>query len=701
MFDGKSVFVSGGTGSFGRSFIRSLLQRYQPKRVVVFSRDELKQYEMQQEFNAPCMRYFLGDVRDADRVQQALRGIDLVVHAAALKQVPAAEYNPTECIRTNVGGAENIINGAIANGVQKVVALSTDKASSPINLYGATKLLSDKLFVAANNITGDHQTRFAVVRYGNVVGSRGSVLPFFRKLLADGARELPITDARMTRFWITLDQGVDFVMRSFERMQGGELFVPKIPSARITDLAEALAPGLPHRLVGIRPGEKLHEMMISRDDSSHTWEFDSHFVIAPPSTSTCSTTTPVTAWEGSGGPWRRASSTSPTAILTTSASPNCASWPRPGPEHDSLRTPEHFPGGHRRRRRDPQLRLADPGAGHRAFRGRLRRPLRGRPWYRRQQRHGSPAHRLPGPRPGPGDWLWTSPNTFVASANCALYCGAQVDFVDIDPRTLNLDVDLLEVRLAQAEQRGRLPKVLVPVAFAGQSCDMARIAALARRYGFRVIEDASHAVGAAYLGRPVGCGAHADISVFSFHPVKIITTGEGGMLTTQDPHLAERLRRLRSHGITRDPGAMTEASHGPWYYQQLELGFNYRMTDLQAALGFSQLQRLEAFVARRRALAARYDELLADLPLRLPGRQEGRLGLAPLPRAPAAGRHPPQPPRSVRGAAGRRHRRQPALHPGAPAGSLPAAGLRPGRLPRSRALLRRGPEPAALPRHDR
>ncbi|MGX5726288.1 UDP-N-acetylglucosamine 4,6-dehydratase (inverting) [Metapseudomonas otitidis] len=281
MFDGKSVFVSGGTGSFGRSFIRSLLKRYQPKRVVVFSRDELKQYEMQQEFNAPCMRYFLGDVRDADRVQQALRGIDLVVHAAALKQVPAAEYNPTECIRTNVGGAENIINGAIANGVQKVVALSTDKASSPINLYGATKLLSDKLFVAANNITGDHQTRFAVVRYGNVVGSRGSVLPFFRKLLADGARELPITDTRMTRFWITLDQGVDFVMRSFERMQGGELFVPKIPSARITDLAEALAPGLPHRLVGIRPGEKLHEMMISRDDSSHTWEFDSHFVIAP------------------------------------------------------------------------------------------------------------------------------------------------------------------------------------------------------------------------------------------------------------------------------------------------------------------------------------------------------------------------------------------------------------------------------------
>lgn len=281
MFDGKSVFISGGTGSFGRAFIRTLLSRYQPSRVVVFSRDELKQYEMQQEFNAPCMRYFLGDVRDAERVQQAMRGIDYVVHAAALKQVPAAEYNPSECIRTNVNGAENIINAALANGVIKVVALSTDKASSPINLYGATKLLSDKLFIAANNITGHQQTRFGVVRYGNVVGSRGSVLPFFRKLIKDGAADLPITDARMTRFWITLDEGVEFVMKSFQRMHGGELFVPKIPSARIVDLASALAPDLPHRLVGIRPGEKLHEMMISRDDSNHTFEFAEHFVIAP------------------------------------------------------------------------------------------------------------------------------------------------------------------------------------------------------------------------------------------------------------------------------------------------------------------------------------------------------------------------------------------------------------------------------------
>lgn len=281
MFNGKSIFISGGTGSFGRNFIRRLLEQYQPKRVVVFSRDELKQYEMQQTFNAPCMRYFLGDVRDAERLRQAMRGIDYVVHAAALKQVPAAEYNPTECIRTNVNGAENIIAAAIDNGVKKVVALSTDKAASPVNLYGATKLLSDKLFVAANNIAGDQPTRFAVVRYGNVAGSRGSVVPFFSKLIAEGARELPITDERMTRFWITLDHGVQFVLDSFSRMHGGEVFVPKIPSIRIVDLARGMAQKLPHKQVGIRPGEKLHELMVPLDDARMTLEFADHYTIQP------------------------------------------------------------------------------------------------------------------------------------------------------------------------------------------------------------------------------------------------------------------------------------------------------------------------------------------------------------------------------------------------------------------------------------
>lgn len=281
MFDDKSILVTGGTGSFGRRFIATVLARHRPKRVVVFSRDELKQYEMQQETHAPCMRYFLGDVRDRERLTQAMRGIDLVVHAAALKQVPAAEYNPTECIRTNVNGAENVIHAALQNEVAKVVALSTDKAASPVNLYGATKLLSDKLFVAANNITGARVTRFSVVRYGNVVGSRGSVLPLFRRRISEGAPELPITDPRMTRFWITLERGVDFVCKAFQRMYGGELFVPKIPSVRIADLAEAMAPGIAQRIIGIRPGEKLHELMISRDDSPNTLEFADHYVIRP------------------------------------------------------------------------------------------------------------------------------------------------------------------------------------------------------------------------------------------------------------------------------------------------------------------------------------------------------------------------------------------------------------------------------------
>ena len=281
MFNDKSILITGGTGSFGKHYTRTLLERYKPRRLVIYSRDELKQFEMEQTYNHDCMRYFIGDVRDRDRLVQAMRGVDYVIHAAALKQVPAAEYNPMECIKTNIHGAENVIHAALANNVEKVIALSTDKAANPINLYGATKLASDKLFVAANNVAGGHRTRFSVVRYGNVVGSRGSVVPFFRKLIADGCAALPITDARMTRFWITLQQGVDFVLKNFARMQGGEIFVPKIPSVRVVDLASAMAPTLPHKVVGIRPGEKLHEVMCPADDSHITLEFDDHYVIKP------------------------------------------------------------------------------------------------------------------------------------------------------------------------------------------------------------------------------------------------------------------------------------------------------------------------------------------------------------------------------------------------------------------------------------
>ncbi len=281
MFNNKSILITGGTGSFGKEYVRTLLERYKPERLIVYSRDELKQYEMGEIFHNDCMRYFIGDVRDRDRLMQAMNGVDYVIHAAALKQVPAAEYNPMECIKTNIHGAENVIQAALAKNVEKVIALSTDKAANPINLYGATKLASDKLFVAANNIVGRNRTRFSVVRYGNVVGSRGSVVPFFKKLVVGNSDHLPITDTDMTRFWITLPQGVDFVLKNFERMHGGEIFVPKIPSIRVVDLAKAMAPELPQKIIGIRPGEKMHETMCPADDSHLTLEFTDHFVIMP------------------------------------------------------------------------------------------------------------------------------------------------------------------------------------------------------------------------------------------------------------------------------------------------------------------------------------------------------------------------------------------------------------------------------------
>jgi len=278
----KAVLVTGGTGSFGKHFLRTVAARYKPRRLVIFSRDELKQYEMQQQYpleQYPFVRFFIGDVRDRDRLELAMRDIDYVVHAAALKQVPTAEYNPFECIRTNVFGAENVVSAALRRNVRKVIALSTDKAANPVNLYGASKLASDKIFVAANNLAGAEGTRFAVVRYGNVFGSRGSVVPFFKQLAESGAHELPITDPRMTRFWITLTQGVNFVLSSMEMSRGGEIFVPKIPSTTITGLAAQLGPQLEQKVVGIRPGEKLHETMIPADDSHWTVELDDRYVI--------------------------------------------------------------------------------------------------------------------------------------------------------------------------------------------------------------------------------------------------------------------------------------------------------------------------------------------------------------------------------------------------------------------------------------
>lgn len=277
MLNGKCVLITGGTGSFGQKFAEIILQKYQLKKLIIFSRDEMKQYEMRKRFNHDCIRYFIGDVRDVDRLHRAFNGVDVVVHAAALKIVPTAEHDPFEAVKTNVMGAENIINVALDNSVEKVVALSTDKAVNPVNLYGATKLCAEKMMVAANNYAGGRKSRFSVVRYGNVFGSRGSVIPFFKECRDKG--EVPITDTRMTRFWISLEQGVDFVLKCIEEMRGGEVFIPKLPSMKIVDLAKAICPDCKHKIIGIRPGEKLHETLLSSDDGIDSYEYPDKFIL--------------------------------------------------------------------------------------------------------------------------------------------------------------------------------------------------------------------------------------------------------------------------------------------------------------------------------------------------------------------------------------------------------------------------------------
>ncbi len=284
--DNQSILITGGTGSFGQACVHSILKHYTPERLIVYSRDETKQFDMSNECNARLdenspLRFFIGDVRDIERLKLAMVDVDIVIHAAALKHVPIAEYNPMECIRTNVNGAENIVMAALECGISRVIALSTDKAANPVNLYGASKLAADKIFVAGNNLAGKRSTRFSVVRYGNVLGSRGSVLPFFRSLIKEGASALPVTDERMTRFWITLNQGVSFVLSSLGIMKGGEIFVPKIPSMKVIDLAKALAPDLPYNLIGIRPGEKLHEILVTEDEARSTVDLGDRYVIEP------------------------------------------------------------------------------------------------------------------------------------------------------------------------------------------------------------------------------------------------------------------------------------------------------------------------------------------------------------------------------------------------------------------------------------
>jgi perosamine synthetase len=599
----SSVLVTGGTGSFGKKFVDVMLRDFHPRRLVVFSRDELKQHEMRVAgYDHPSLRYFIGDVRDRDRLERALNGIDIVVHAAAMKQVEACEYNPIEAIQTNVMGTRAVIEAAIDAKVSRGLFIGTDKAVNPANLYGATKLCGEKLWVESNAYAGERETRFSCVRYGNVVGSRGSVIPLFLKQRDEG--RITVTDDRMTRFWITLEQGVRFVIDCIERMRGGEVFVPKIPSMKLVDLAAVIAPGASIETIGIRPrGARLRAR---------------------------------------GAACRRARRPvrHQAALLLVGQRPgrgNAAG------RRLSLRERLERRLARRARARAPG-RIGDVSTARLALDG--GEPVRSSVLpYGRQAIDDEDVQAVADVLRS--DWLTTGPAvpsfeqafagvvgaaeavavsngtaalhaaayavgvsagdevvvpalTFASTANCAVFLGATPVFADVDEATLLVDPASVADRLT-----GRT-KAVIAVDYAGQPCDYDALRSVG---DFALVADASHAIGGSDHGRPVG--TLADATTFSLHPVKQVTTGEGGVVTSMDPEVAQRVRLFRNHGITTDHRQRDE--QGSWFYEMVDLGFNYRLTDIQAALGESQLRKLPWFLERRRAIARRYDEAIGAI----------------------------------------------------------------------------------------
>lgn len=619
MLNNSTILVTGGTGSFGSAFVENTLAKYKPKKIIVFSRNEVKQWEMAQKFhNDSRIRFFLGDVRDRERLYRALDGVDLVVHAAATKMAQSAEYNPFECIKTNINGAMNLIDACIDKGVKRVVALSDETASAPVGLNGATKLTAEKLFISANSYTGGRDTRFAVARFGDMLGAGGSV-PLFA--LVREASVLAISDPSATRFMVTAEQGVELVWHVLSDMEGGEIYVKKSPSVTLQELASTIDPKAEIRILGLRPGEKLHEQMIGSEDAKHTYEYDGYFKVLSANSEEKFVSQRI----------KRGIKVAPDFSYSSINNPEKSTredievWLRSN-RSVLAHIQDLIPYG----RQD--ITRADIDAVLSVFHSDFLTQGPAVPRFERRvadhvgAKFGVAVNSATSALHlaclaldlGPGDILWTTPITFVASANCGIYCGASIDFVDIDPVTYNLCPQQLEKKLLVAERENRLPKVVVPVHLCGQPCNMEAIARLAERFKFSIIEDASHAIGGKYKGEYIGNCRYSDITVFSFHPVKIVTTGEGGIALTNTPELAERMALLRSHGITRDANRMNSVPDGPWYYQQIELGFNYRMTEVQAALGYSQMSRLDDYVARRHQIARRYDEALAGLPLVTP-----------------------------------------------------------------------------------
>lgn len=559
MFNNKSILITGGTGVFGKRYVKKILEKYDPKKIIVYSRNDQKQFEMSKEISDPCMRYFIGDIRDYERLLDALEGVDFLIHAASIKQLLASEYNPLECIKTNIHGSENIIRASIKSNVKKILALSIDKVAAVEDLNDATRLTSEKLFVAANNIVGARDVRFSVVRHPSDSGIHNDAA-FPSHIAFEG--------------WV--NRGVDFTIKNFERMIGGEVFVPKptLDSAVFSNEDCAFP-------------KVSTDQILSNIDPDRVIEFEDHFVICPTVqfANVSDFMKNKLGEEGSFISYGRQSINQSDINAVT----------------DVLRS-DYLTQG-------PKVPLFEEvvsgycGVEHSVATNSATSSLHIACLALGLQK---------------GDFLWTSPNTFVASANCGLYCGAKVDFVDIDPKTYNICTVALEEKLVVAEQQKRLPKIVIPVHFAGQSCDMKEIKRLSDKYGFKVIEDASHAIGGKYLNQAVGSCKYSDITVFSFHPVKIITTAEGGIATTNNLDVANKMRSFRSHGITRDTQFLVKASEGGWYYEQTELGFNYRMTEMQAALGVSQMQRVDDFIAKRHKLMQRYDAAFQSLPITTP-----------------------------------------------------------------------------------
>ena len=593
--------MTGATGSFGTRFVERVLREHEPDAVRLFSRDELKQSDAQRRFaDDDRLRYLIGDVRDLPRLTRATRGVDVIVHAAAMKQVPACEYNPFEAVKTNVVGAENVVSAAIENDVPLTLALSTDKAVNPVNLYGATKLAAEKIVVQGNAYAADSPARFANVRYGNVVGSRGSVVPLFKAQADTGV--LTITDERMTRFWITLDQAVDFVLRCLSRMGGGEVFVPKIPSMRVTDMAEALAPGC--RARGDRHPAGGEAARAARDRGRVAPLLRDRRPLRDPARVRL-----LGARERRGS--TAASPASATRRQTTTGgcrSTSCARWRRRDP---GARVSQTFLPYGRQEISDADVeavvaraprQLITQGPTVEAF----EEAIAGYLGARHAVAFSSGTAALHGASfaagLGPGDEAIVPPITFVASANCALYQGARPRFVDIEPSTWNLDA---EAAVAAADERTR---AVVPVTFAGLPVDLRGLDSI--RPDVLVIEDACHALGGRRAGAPVG-GARR-----RRHDLLLASPGEG------DDHRRGRRRGHRGRRAGAAPAALphprdhkggrrTRAHDGGWYNEMQELGFNYRITDFQCALGLSQLERLDGWVERRNEVAARYRELLA------------------------------------------------------------------------------------------